>query len=216
MLEYRQLDWKLIGSALVLSVIGIILIYSAQYDAQTGDSMNYYYRQIIWLAIAMVTLLVLIHIPLRMIDFFSYLAYIAAFILLLLVLIIGQSKGGAARWFALGPVHFTPSDIAKLALMVALSRFLAYSKLPPESIKRLFISGLLTVIPVMLILKQPDLGTSMVFVALLFSLWFWSGLSPFYLLLIVSPIFSLLAAFHWITWIIYLVILITVILIVRP
>ena len=216
MLEYRQLDWKLIGAALVLSIIGIVLIYSAQYDVQTGDSMDYYYRQIIWLAAALVMLIVLIHIPLRMIDFFSYLVYIGAFVLLLLVLIIGHSKGGAARWFALGPVHLTPSDIAKLALMAALSRFLAYSKLPPESIKRLFISGLLTLIPVMLILKQPDLGTSMVFIVLLFSLWFWSGLSPFYLLLIVSPLFSLLAAFHWITWIIYLVILITVILIVRP
>ncbi|RKX18426.1 MAG: rod shape-determining protein RodA [Candidatus Zixiibacteriota bacterium] len=113
-------------------------------------------------------------------------------------------------------MNFTPSDVAKLALMAALSRFLAYSKLAPESLKRLFFSGLLTIIPVMLILKQPDLGTSMVFIALLFSLWFWSGLSPFYLLLIVSPIFSLLAAFHWITWVIYLVILITVILIARP
>jgi len=215
MLEYRQIDWKLIGSALVLSIIGIILIYSAQYDVQTGDSMNYYSRQMIWLAIALVTLIVLIHIPLRMIDFFSYLVYIGAFVLLLLVLIIGQSKGGAARWFALGPIHLTPSDIAKLALMAALSRFLAYSKLPPQSIKRLFVSGLLTVIPVMLILKQPDLGTSIVFIALLFSLWFWSGLSPFYLLLIVSPIFSLLASFHLITLIIYLVILITAILIAR-
>ena len=216
MLEYRQLDWKLICAALILSIIGIVLIYSAQYDVTTGDSSNFYSKQMIWLAIALVMLIVLIHVPLRMIDFFSYLFYIGAFILLVLVLIIGHSKGGAARWFALGPVHLTPSDIAKVALMAALSRFLAYSKLPPESIKRLFISGLLTVLPVMLILKQPDLGTSMVFVALLFSLWFWSGLSPFYLLLIVSPIFSLLAAFHWITWIIYLVILITVILIVRP
>jgi len=216
MLDYKQLDWKLIGAALALSIIGIFLIYSAQYDVQTGDSMNYYSRQIIWLAIALTLLVVMIHIPLRMIDFFSYIGYIVAFILLVLVLIIGQSKGGAARWFSLGPVNFTPSDIAKLALMAALSRFLAYSKLPPESIKRLFISALLTIIPVVLILKQPDLGTSMVFVALLFSLWFWSGLSPFYLLLIVSPMFSLIAAFHWITWVIYLVILITVILIVRP
>lgn len=215
-MDYKQLDWKLIGAALILSVIGIILIYSAQYDVLSGDSSNFYSKQMIWLALALIMLTLLIHVPLRMIDFFSYLFYIGAFILLVLVLIIGQSKGGAARWFALGPVHLTPSEIAKLALMIALARFLAYSKLPPESLKRIFISGLLTVIPVMLILKQPDLGTSMVFVALLFSLWFWSGLSPFYLFLIVSPIFSLLAAFHWITWIIYLVILITVILIVRP
>jgi rod shape determining protein RodA len=151
-----------------------------------------------------------------MIDFFSYLLYAGAVVLLLMVLIVGHSKYGAARWFALGPIHLTPSDIAKVALLTALARFLAYSKLPPESIRRLFISAMLTILPVMLILKQPDLGTSLVFIAMLFSLWYWSGLSVFYLFLIISPLLSLLAAFHWLTWVIYLVILITIILIVRP
>jgi len=216
MLEYRHINWRLAAAALGLSIIGIFLIYSSQYNAQTGSSMDYYYRQIIWLILAMAAFAFIIHIPLRMIDFFSYLFYIGAFILLLLVLMIGNSKYGAARWFSFGPINLTPSDVAKLALLAALSRFLAYSKLPPESFGRLIISALLTIVPVILILKQPDLGTSMVFMALLLSLWFWSGLSTLYLLLIISPILSLLAAFHWITWIIYLIVLISVILIIRP
>lgn len=216
MLEYRQIDWRLVLAALLLSVIGIVLIYSAQYDAATGTSMDYYSKQIVWLAAALILFIIVIHVPLRLIDFLSYLFYAAALVLLLLVLFIGHAKYGAARWFSLGAVNVTPSDIAKLALLVALARFLAYSKLPPESIRRLFLSAAMAMIPMMLIIKQPDLGTSLVFVVLLFSLWYWAGLSPVYLLLIISPLVSLLAAFHWITWIIYLAILIGTILLFRP
>jgi rod shape determining protein RodA len=215
-IAYRQLEWRLILAALTLSILGIILIYSAQFDAATGESLNFYSKQIIWLFVALCGFAVLIHLPLRMIDFFCYLLYAVALILLLLVLFIGHSKYGAARWFSLGYLNVTPSDIAKIALLLTLSRFLAYSKFAPESKRRLFISAILTLVLIIPILKQPDLGTSMVFVVLLFSLWFWSGLSPVYLLLIVSPFISLLAAFHWITWIIYLVLLLTLLLFLRP
>ncbi len=215
-IEYRQIEWRLILAALVLSILGIVLIYSAQFDATTGESLNFYYKQIIWLAVALFGLAVLIHLPLRLIDFFCYLLYGLALVLLVLVLAIGHSKYGAARWFSLGPMNVTPSDIAKLALLLTLSRFLAYTKFPAESKRRLLISAALTIVLILPILKQPDLGTTVVFAVLLFSLWFWSGLSPVYLFLIVSPFISLLAAFHWITWIIYLVLLITLILFLKP
>lgn len=216
MLEYRQIEWRLFLAALLLSIIGIFLIYSAQYDASTGTSMDYFSRQIVWLVLALVVYMVMIHLPMRIVDFFSYPVYIISLILLILVLFFGYSKTGAARSFYLGPAHLTPSDIAKLALLITMSRFLAYSKRPPQSIPRLFISGLLAFVPTMLVMRQPDLGTSLVFVVLLFSLWYWSGLSPFYLILIISPLISLLAAFHWITWVIYLAILIISLLIFRP
>lgn len=216
MIEYRQLDWRLIVAALVLSLVGIILIYSAQFDPSTGESTIFYEKQLLWLLIALCAFGAVIHAPLRMIDFFSYIFYGGAVVLLLLVLFVGHAKYGAARWFSLGPINVTPSDIAKLALLLTLSRFLAYTKRPPESKRRLFISASLAMLLILPILKQPDLGTSMIFVALLVSLWFWAGLSPSYLFLIVSPFFSLLAAFHWITWVIYLVLLLGFIFIIKP
>jgi rod shape determining protein RodA len=216
MLDYKQIDWRLFGAALLLSIIGIFLIYSAQYNSTTDQSLDYYSKQIAWLVIAVIVTLVMIHMPIRMIDFFSYLFYGVALALLVLVLFIGYSKTGAARSFSLGPAHLTPSDVAKLALLVTLSRYLAYTKRAPESIPRIFISGLVALIPTLLIMRQPDLGTSLVFVVLLFSLWYWSGLSPLYLVLIISPLISLIAAFHWIAWIIYLAILIVSLMIFRP
>ncbi|SYZ73955.1 Rod shape-determining protein RodA [Candidatus Zixiibacteriota bacterium] len=214
--DYRNLDWHLIGSALALSVIGIAMIYSAQYDASTGASLNYYLRQSLWLLVALLAFGVVIRIPLRTIDVASYVLYAGAFLLLLLVLVIGSSRMGASRWFDLGPLSFSPSDIAKLALLISLSRFFAYTRLPPQSKRRLSFSAVMAIVPAVLIMKQPDLGTSLVLIALLFSLWFWSGLSPLYILLIVSPLISLVAAFHWIPWVIYLILLIVYIMFLKP
>jgi rod shape determining protein RodA len=215
-LNYKELDWKLIGVVLLLSLIGIILILSAQYYAQTEYQRNYYQRQLIWLAVAIVVFLAIIHFPLQLYYFSAYLVYAVSIILLVLVLFFGVTRMGATRWFSIGPLHFTPSDIAKLALVLTLSRFFAYTKLPPTSKRRLALSALLTLIPVALILKQPDMGTSLVFFVILFALWFWSGLPPLYMILVVSPLISLVAAFHWLSWVIYLVLLLVFLFYLRP
>ncbi len=215
-IDYRNIDWHLVGSALALSFIGVAMIYSAQFDASTGASLNYYIRQSLWLIVALAAFAVVIRISLRTIDVASYVLYLVSFLLLVLVLMIGSSRMGASRWFDLGPFSFSPSDIAKLALLVSLSRFFAYTRLPPQSKRRLSFSAVLAIIPAILIMKQPDLGTSLVLIALLFSLWFWSGLSPLYIILIISPLISLIAAFHWVPWVIYLILLIIYILLLRP
>jgi rod shape determining protein RodA len=216
MLDYKELDWKLIGAALALSVIGILLIFSAQYHADSEYVRDYYLRQSLWLAVALIGFAVIIHLPLRLFDFSAYMLYGLALVMLVLVLFVGTTRMGANRWFAFGPVSLAPSDIAKIALVFALSRFFAYTKLPAASKRRLAISAILMLIPVALILKQPDLGTSLVFFVILFVLWFWSGLSPWYLLLILSPLASLVTASHWLSWAIYFVVLIVFLGLIRP
>ena len=75
---------------------------------------------------------------------------------------------------------------------------------------------MLTIIPMALILKQPDLGTSLVFPVVLLALWFWSGLSLLHLFLILSPLVSLLAASHWLAWAVYFAVLLTILFLLRP
>ncbi|MCK4372234.1 MAG: rod shape-determining protein RodA [candidate division Zixibacteria bacterium] len=216
MLNYRDLDWRIISAALFLSMIGILLIMSAQHYADSAYLQGFYLRQSLWLLIALTAFAVVIHLPLRLFDVSAYLFFGIALSLLVLVLLVGSSRMGATRWLSLGPINLAPSDVAKLALVLALSRFFAYTKLPPASKRRLAFTAILTLIPVMLILKQPDLGTSLVFWIILFALWFWSGLSPVYLILILSPLASLVAASHWLAWALYFAVLLTFLFLSRP
>jgi len=206
-LNYSSLDWKLIGAALGLSLIGVMLIMSAQHHADSIYKQEYYLRQLLWLAFALIAFATVVHLPLKLFDFSAYLLYGLAIVLLLLVLVVGTPRMGAYRWFSFGPINFTPSDFAKIAVLCAVARFLAYTKLPVVSIRRLAISAPIVLLPAMLILKQPDLGTSLVFFVMLFALWFWSGLSPTYLILILSPMVSLITASHWLAWSIYIAVL---------
>jgi rod shape determining protein RodA len=214
--RYHDFDWKLFIAALLLSVIGILLIYSAQHHSDDPALKNYYLKQLVWLVFALLAFVVTISIPIRFYDFFAYLFYIVMICLLVAVLVIGSRQMGAARWFSFGPINFQPSEFAKLAVLLALARFFAYTKLPPESKRRLALSFILVAIPVGLILRQPDLGTSLVYFVLLFTLWFFSGLRPLYLVLIVSPLISMVAAFHWLTWAVYFVLLLILLLARRP
>jgi len=214
--RFHDLDWKLITAALLLSVFGILLIFSAQHHNDDPAARTYYLKQVVWLVIALIAFAVTVAVPVRLYDFFAYLIYTAMIILLIAVLLVGSRQMGAARWFSLGPVNFQPSEFAKLAVLLALARFFAYTKLPPESKRRLTLSFVMVAIPVGLILKQPDLGTSLVYFVLLFSLWFYSGLRPLYLILIVSPLISLVAAFHWLAWAAYVLLLLILLFIRRP
>lgn len=216
MLNYGDLDWKVIGAALLLSFIGILLIMSAQHHAASSFERTYYLRQLVWLGLALISFVVVIHLPLRLFDLSAYLFYFVSIALLVLVLFIGTSRMGATRWLSFGFINLAPSDVAKLAVLLGLARFFAYTKLPPASKQRLAFSAILALIPIALILKQPDLGTSLVFWVILFSLWFWSGLSPLYLLLILSPLVSLVAAFHWLAWALYFLVLLIFLFLLRP
>ncbi|MBI5266388.1 MAG: rod shape-determining protein RodA [candidate division Zixibacteria bacterium] len=215
-LNYRNLDWKLIGVAFALSVIGILLIMSATHFSSSSFERYYYQRQALWLCVAMFVFAVIVHLPFRFLDLLAYLFYAVGVILLALVLVIGHTRLGASRWFDLGPISLSPSDVGKIGLLLALARFFAYTRLPVTSKRRLALSALLMLVPALLVLKQPDLGTSLVFFVVLFALWFWSGLSPLYLLLIVTPIASLVTASHWLSWAIYLVALLVFLTLLKP
>lgn len=215
-IKWAELDWKLITAAVLLSVIGIALIYSAQHFSDDPASRSYYLKQLGWLIVGLTAFVVTVAIPPRFFDFIAYIFYVVMVLLLLIVLFAGSARMGAARWFSLGPISFQPSELTKLAVLLALARFSAYSKLPPHSKRRLAISFVMVIVPVMLILKQPDLGTALVYFVMLFSLWFFSGLSPLYLILIISPLISMVAAFHWLAWVIYLFLLLLLLYFTNP
>lgn len=215
-IQYRALDWKLLLAVAALTAIGIGLIYSAHHYSGSELRQGYYLKQIMWFAISLFTAAIVFHIPLKLFDAGSYVFYGFSILLLISVLVFGTTRLGATRWFDFGQFSVSPSDIAKLALMLALARFFSYTRGSPLSGRNLAASLIITLVPVALILKQPDLGTSLVFFALMIGAWMWSGLSPGYLALLLSPLVSLIASADTLAWALYFAALLGLIFFLRP
>ena len=215
-LQWKDFDFWLFLAAFALSVIGIFLIFSSKYYSSNPSEHNLYLKQVLWLIFGLVAMGVVFFIPLRFHDAFSYLSYFIALVFLGLLILSGINQIGAARWFRLGWINLQPSEFAKLAFVFALARYLSYTKKPIYSLKWLITVVLLVCLPTVLILKQPDLGTSLVFFALFFSILFWAGVPVLFLIVLVSPLLSLVCGFHWFTWALFFLGFLVVLYYLRP
>ena len=118
----REIDLTLIMSALILSIIGILLIYSAKLHSDNPLDRWIYIKQIIWVLVGISACVLTFSIPLRFYEVFAYVLYLLSLLALVLILIIGSSKMGAARWISLGGFNIQPSEFAKLATIFPLAR----------------------------------------------------------------------------------------------
>jgi len=170
--SYTHLDAPLLLLLLALCGYGLFVLYSA-----SGQDMGYVSRQAVRMGAGFVALVVLAQIPPRVVMRLGPWIYIAAVALLLAVLLFGVGAKGAQRWIALPGFRFQPSELMKLALPIMIAGYLARYPLPP-SFKSVAICLALIGLPFALIMKQPDLGTSLLIGAsgvfvLLFSGIYW-------------------------------------------
>ena len=158
----RDFDWVLLVFVLVICALGIMEIYSATY---TTKFAGVHVKQMYWIlaGLGMMFLMSLIdyHALLDSVHWF----YIAAILSLLAVLVLGKKYLGARRWIQLpGGQHFQPSEWVKLILIIAVAKYFADSKSEEASIRDIAKAGLLVAVPMLLVLKQPDLGTALTYV----------------------------------------------------
>jgi rod shape determining protein RodA len=191
-------DWHIIAPVALLTLFGLVMIYS------TGGK-TYLLRELIWLPIAVTALIVCYRIPRRLLYTFSY--PMLAFAILLLIAVLFLGHGPARRWFDLGPVNFQPSELAKIACVLALAHYLSEKKRLAFSAKELLAPILVAAVPFLLVLVEPDLGSSVVFVVILGAMLYWHGLSLFHIFLLFSPALSLLCSLHLVSWIIYFILM---------
>lgn len=215
-LRSKEFDLTLLIAALLLSAIGILLIYSAKLHSENAAEGVIYVKQMVWVLLGLSACILTFLVPLRFYEIFSYLIWVFSILTLILILMIGSSKMGAARWISIGGFNIQPSEFAKIAAIFPLARYLAYSKRSVYSFRWLVTVIGIALLPALLILRQPDLGTSLVFFAILISMLFWSGVPLFYLFLIVSPFISLICASHWVPWALFFFILVMLLYYVRP
>jgi rod shape determining protein RodA len=137
-------------------------------------------------------------------EILAPLLYGLAVVLLVGVLFVGVGKMGERRWFELGVVRFQPSELAKYATILLLARWLARKKTKLERATHLVVPIVITLIPFGLVLREPDLGTALMFPLILLPMLYWAGARPVVILLLLAPVLSMVLAFHLVAWLVFL------------
>jgi len=195
---------------IVLLFISFIVIYSATslIDARLSpESFIFIKKHFFSLILALFFLGFFSYIDYQHLKRLSWILYAAMILVLGLVIFFGYTSLGAQRWLAIGPLSFQPSEIVKLFFVIVLANYLYTRKGKINNIRALLPVLLLAAPPFLLIFKQPDLGTALVLIFILLGMLIWSEISPVLLILMISPVFSILLRQFLFIWIIYLVLL---------
>lgn len=210
MFQYlKNIDFILLLAVVGLIFLGLMALYSSSHPSlDAGFGNNYFLKQVIWILIGFGLIIILYFLPNRWIYASAYYFYGLSLFFLLLVIFVGKMGQGAERWLQIGPVSFQPSEFAKFATILAVAKFLSRDEANPNHIPDFLIASIFVVVPFALIIRQPDLGTSMVFLAISLPMFFWAGLKLSNLLLIAMPILIMLASFHFFTFLVLMLILV--------
>ena len=169
--QYRlHLDAPLLLALIGVSGLGLMVLYSAG-----GEDTSLLGRQLIRLAIAFATMFAVAQVSPRLLVRITPWVFATGILLLLAVLIGGEVSGGAQRWLNLYVVRFQPSEMMKLAVPMMVAWYLADARLPPNRFQ-LIAGGTLIAVPMLMIAKQPDLGTALLIASSGFFVLFLAGL----------------------------------------
>ncbi len=205
--EYRQhWDWWLVLPALVLILAGVLSVYSATHHPESPRH-GYIWRHLFSVGLGVGVFALFLFVPLRLCEDWAWIGYAASLGLLLLVAFLGVEEYGARRWFRVGPLRFQPSELAKLALVAALAQALSGKRADLSRPRALFITLGVILAPTLLVLKQPDLGTSGAFPALALVMLVWAGIPKLALVVLLSPLVTVACMHHWWVWAAFLLIL---------
>ncbi len=199
----RGRNWPLVVAYAALCLFSLAALWSVTEgihgpyeDFDSGVSKAIFWRQCIWMLLGWAALLTASRFPLRYLEELTPAIYGLAVLMLLAVLIIAPSISGSRRWFMLGPLRLQPSEPAKIALILILAKVLGGAVSSERKLAPVGLSMILAAVPFLLVLKEPDLGTSLVFIAIWIGAVFWFGLSWVFLISVGSPLVSAILSFY--------------------
>jgi rod shape determining protein RodA len=171
-------DWTIFTVALALAGVGLASVLSATWSGVHHPLDPLVVRQLIWIGVGVALMTAAALVDYRVLNSYAYPFYALTLALLMVVAVAGQSTGGSRRWINLGVMKLEPSEIAKLAVVLAMVHYLREE--PPRGgwrAHQMLIPAILLAIPTVLVLKQPDLGTALILVLITVTLVFVSGLN---------------------------------------
>jgi rod shape determining protein RodA len=216
----RELDRPLGAVVLALATYGLATLYSAgQTDVPTFVT-TIWQKQVIWLGVGGVAAVLMVRTSPRLLEWATPYAYAIGVLVLVFTLFAGTGGGTAASersWIAIGGLRLgQPAELAKLTVILMLARWLAERREAPATLRELLPPCVIAGLPTLLVAKQPDLGSAMVFIAILFAMLYWAGTKPSLLVLLGSPVIGLILAFSTVAWGAWIVVLVALLVWWRP
>ena len=188
-----KVDWLFLAVTIALMVCGVSLVYSATANSEGVLYESFWFKQIIYFACGSLIAAGIVFLKIDWLKRISAPLYILSLVLLCVVLSsVGDVTKGAGRWIDLGIFKLQPSEFAKIAYLLTISYWLSNHPVSLYKVKTFVVPFLLFIVPFALVLKQPDLSTALVFIAVTLVGFFFAGLTLTDMFLIVSPVLSVL------------------------
>jgi len=206
-----KIIWPIIVPIIALCAFGLVLLRSTSYDS----SYIIFYKQLVWVIIGTSMFLLIQFIRLRIFNEYAYHLYVLLIAGLLLTNWM-PIRGGAQRWIILGPLSIQPSEIGKIILVFTLAKFLSDRKDDKNQLQTVIYSIAASLIPALLVFKQPDLGTAIIYLAITFPMLYWVGIRPYYLFIFIAPVLSILTSSYISSFYIWMFLLLTILFYSQP
>ncbi|MDM8516924.1 rod shape-determining protein RodA [Desulfobacterales bacterium HSG16] len=157
----QYFNWGLLGLFCLLAVTGSLTLYSALTAGSANPQIALFYKQMIWYTAGLFIMALAFVLDYKFLERWAYACYFFCVSLLVFVMFFGRVGGGSKRWLVFGPVSIQPSEFMKIAVIIVLAKYFAkVVTMEGMSFKELFLPMILVMIPCVLVLKQPDLGTA--------------------------------------------------------
>ncbi|MCB0262580.1 MAG: rod shape-determining protein RodA [Calditrichia bacterium] len=209
---------KKLDITMLLSLTGLLAMgLAALYSTSQSSGINFFNNQLQWIFLGTITMLTVAFMPNRIIYDFAYIGYAISLVFLVLIFFMGTSGYGATRWLRIAGVGFQPSELAKIATLLAVARYLSDERLDINRLKPFLIASCIFLVPFVLVAKQPDLGTALVFTIMVLPIFYWVGLGTEKIILLVTPGIVLFASFNYFTFLLVMIfILVFIFYYLRP
>ena len=170
--SYFRMDYVLIGVVAILVLIGCLMIYSGGFDPIEKVNSGLYKRQIVWFIAGFILMLAAAFINYQQLGDYAHYIYLAVLLILLLTTLFGSEVRNIRAWLNFGIFSIQPSEFMKLSVVILLGKLLELRERDLSRFRELLLPSVIMLVPVFIILKQPDFGTAIVFIPILFTMLF--------------------------------------------
>ena len=207
---------SIIFMAIMLTCLGLIVLSSISTNQFDVIAITTFTKQLLFLIPALVGFLTILFIPKYMIHKYIYAAY-SLMLMLVLIPFLFETIAGTHRWINIGlPVSIQPSEFAKWIVVVALARYLSDHNLQMKKFMTILFPIFIALVPAIIVLQQPDLGTAIILLTPILPMLYWVGARPFHLFMLVAPVLSIATAFHTISFTVWAICMGSIIYMTRP